>query len=124
MVAEAIVLRPISKPAIGICLKAGTEAMWLASVWWGQHWQIRLSHCYDTAQGKPGDALEYTASSGGAAYIIGPAEEALATIEATYSYVTIPQIFGGGSMPFTPSTASALRVSRLISSMSLRPRAR
>jgi hydroxymethylglutaryl-CoA synthase len=42
----------------------------------------------DTAQGKPGDALEYTASSGGAAYIIGPAEEALATIEATYSYVT------------------------------------
>ena len=42
----------------------------------------------DTAQGQPGDALEYTAASGGAAYIIGPAENALAVIEASYSYVT------------------------------------
>jgi hydroxymethylglutaryl-CoA synthase len=42
----------------------------------------------DTAQGKPGDALEYTAASGGAAFIIGPAEEALATIDAQYSFVT------------------------------------
>lgn len=42
----------------------------------------------DTAQGKPGDALEYTAGAGGAAYVIGPAEEALAIINASYSYVT------------------------------------
>ena len=42
----------------------------------------------DTAQGKPGDALEYTAGAGGAAYIVGPAEEALAIITASYSYVT------------------------------------
>jgi hydroxymethylglutaryl-CoA synthase len=42
----------------------------------------------DTAQGKPGDALEYTASSGGAAYIIGPAEESVVQIEASYSYVS------------------------------------
>jgi hydroxymethylglutaryl-CoA synthase len=42
----------------------------------------------DTAQGKPGDALEYTASCGGAAYIIGPAQESLAEIEASYSYVS------------------------------------
>lgn len=42
----------------------------------------------DTAQGRPGDALEYTAASGGAAYIIGSAAESLATIEASYSYVT------------------------------------
>ena len=42
----------------------------------------------DTAQGKPGDALEYTAGAGGAAYILGPAEEALAVINASYSYVT------------------------------------
>ena len=42
----------------------------------------------DTAQGKPADALEYTASSGGAAYIIGPADESLARIEASYSYVS------------------------------------
>jgi hydroxymethylglutaryl-CoA synthase len=42
----------------------------------------------DTAQGKPGDALEYTAGAGGAAYLLGPAEEALAVIESTYSFVT------------------------------------
>jgi hydroxymethylglutaryl-CoA synthase len=41
----------------------------------------------DTAQGKPGDALEYTAACGGAAYILGPANEALARIEAAYSFV-------------------------------------
>ncbi len=42
----------------------------------------------DTAQGRPGDALEYTAAAGGAAFIIGSAEESLATFEATLSYVT------------------------------------
>ena len=42
----------------------------------------------DTAQGQPGDALEYTAGAGGAAFIIGPAEEALAVIDSSYSYVT------------------------------------
>jgi hydroxymethylglutaryl-CoA synthase len=42
----------------------------------------------DTAQGRPGDALEYTAGAGGAAYIIGPAEEALAVVEGSLSYVT------------------------------------
>jgi hydroxymethylglutaryl-CoA synthase len=42
----------------------------------------------DTAQGRPGDALEYTAAAGGAAYVLGPAEESLAVIESSYSYVT------------------------------------
>lgn len=43
----------------------------------------------DTAQGAPGDPLEYTASAGGAAFIIGPnGSEALAEIEGTYSYTT------------------------------------
>jgi hydroxymethylglutaryl-CoA synthase len=42
----------------------------------------------DTAQGKPRDALEYTAGAGGAAFLIGPADEALAIIECTYSFVT------------------------------------
>ncbi len=41
----------------------------------------------DTSQGKPGDALEYTASAGGAAYIIG-AEKLLAIIHDTYSFTT------------------------------------
>jgi len=42
----------------------------------------------DTAQGRPGDALEYTAAAGGAAYIIGAAEDSLAVFEASLSYVT------------------------------------
>ncbi len=41
----------------------------------------------DTAQGAPGDALEYTAASGGAAYIIGK-EGLAARFEGTYSYTT------------------------------------
>ncbi len=40
----------------------------------------------DTAQGMPGDALEYTAASGGAAFVIGP--KPLAIIEGMYSYTT------------------------------------
>ncbi|HIH23036.1 TPA: hydroxymethylglutaryl-CoA synthase [Candidatus Micrarchaeota archaeon] len=44
----------------------------------------------DTAQGRPGDMLEYSAASGGAAFIIGKASEphAIATIDATFSYTT------------------------------------
>jgi hydroxymethylglutaryl-CoA synthase len=42
----------------------------------------------DTAQGRPGDALEYTAAAGGAAYLLGPAADALAVLEGTYSFVT------------------------------------
>jgi hydroxymethylglutaryl-CoA synthase len=41
----------------------------------------------DTAQGAPGDALEYTAASGGAAYIIGK-DSLIAEIEGTYSVTT------------------------------------
>ena len=41
----------------------------------------------DTSQGAPGDALEYTAAAGGAAYIIGQ-KDTVADIEATYSFTT------------------------------------
>jgi len=40
----------------------------------------------DTAQGRPGDALEYTAASGAAAFVVGP--NPIATIEGMYSYTT------------------------------------
>ncbi|MEM2874980.1 MAG: hydroxymethylglutaryl-CoA synthase [Candidatus Hadarchaeales archaeon] len=44
----------------------------------------------DTAQGAPGDPLEYTAAAGGAAVIIGKDgfSELLATVEGTCSYTT------------------------------------
>jgi hydroxymethylglutaryl-CoA synthase len=41
----------------------------------------------DTSQGAPGDALEYSASAGGAAFLIG-SENVIARIDHTYSYTT------------------------------------
>jgi len=69
--------------------KAGTEAMVAAIGFVGSGMaRYALAIGADTAQGRPGDALEYTAAAGGAAYILGPAEESLAEINATFSYVT------------------------------------
>jgi hydroxymethylglutaryl-CoA synthase len=69
--------------------KAGTEAMVAAIGFVGSGMaNYALAIGMDTAQGKPGDALEYTAGAGGAAYLLGPAEESLAVIESTYSFVT------------------------------------
>jgi hydroxymethylglutaryl-CoA synthase len=69
--------------------KAGTEAMVAAIAMVGAGMgNYALAIGMDTAQGRPGDALEYTAAAGGAAYILGPAEEALAVFEANYSYVS------------------------------------
>ena len=42
----------------------------------------------DTAQARPGDAREYTAAAGGAAFIIRPAAESVAVFQGSYSYVT------------------------------------
>jgi hydroxymethylglutaryl-CoA synthase len=69
--------------------KAGTEAIVAAIGFVGSGMaNYALAIGMDTAQGKPGDALEYTAGAGGAAFILGPADESLAVIDATYSYVT------------------------------------
>ncbi len=69
--------------------KAGTEAMVMAIGLVGSNMaRYVVAIGMDTAQGKPGDALEYTAAAGGAAFVIGPAEESLAIINSTYSYVT------------------------------------
>ncbi len=69
--------------------KAGTEALQAALGFVGSGMgRYALAVGADTAQGRPGDALEYTAASGGAAFIVGPAEEALAVVEGSLSYVT------------------------------------
>jgi hydroxymethylglutaryl-CoA synthase len=69
--------------------KAGTEAMVAAMGFVGSSMaDYALAIGMDTAQGQPGDALEYTAGAGGAAFVIGPAENSLAVIECSYSYVT------------------------------------
>jgi len=69
--------------------KAGTEAIVAAIGFVGSGMaDYAMAIGMDTAQGKPSDALEYTAASGGAAYLLGPAEDALAVFNASYSYVT------------------------------------
>ena len=90
IVAEAIGAVPNVQAADWeFACKAGTEALVAAMGLVGSgmaHYAVAIG--MDTAQGKPGDALEYTAAAGGAAYIVGPQEEALAAIQASFSYVT------------------------------------
>jgi hydroxymethylglutaryl-CoA synthase len=90
IVAEAIGATPHVQAAdMEFACKAGTEAMVMAMGLVGSgmaHYAVAAG--LDTAQGKPGDALEYTAAAGGAAFVIGPAEESLATINASYSFVS------------------------------------
>lgn len=90
IVAEAIGAVPNVQAADWeFACKAGTEAMVAAIGFVGSGMaDYAMAIGMDTAQGKPGDALEYTAAAGGAAYILGPAHESLAVINATYSYVT------------------------------------
>jgi len=68
--------------------KAGTEAMYVAysHVKAGQM-KYALGIGADTSQGAPGDALEYTASAGGSAFIMG-AENVAAEIQHTYSFTS------------------------------------
>ena len=90
IVAEAIGAVPDVQAAdMEFACKAGTEAMVMAMGMVGSGMaRYAVAAGLDTAQGKPGDALEYTAAAGGAAFVIGPADESLAVINASYSFVT------------------------------------
>ena len=82
--------------------KAGTAAMQtcLSLVKAGMV-EYGLAVGADTAQGRPGDALEYTAASGGAAYIIG-AKKVIAGIDHTLSFTSDTPDFwrrGGEDFP-------------------------
>jgi len=90
IVAEAIGAGPdIQAGDWEFACKAGTEALVAATGLVGSGMaDYALAIGMDTAQGQPGDALEYTAASGGAAYIVGPAENALVEITSSYSFVT------------------------------------
>lgn len=90
IVAEAIGAVPNVQAADWqFACKAGTEAMVAAIGLIGSSMaNYALAIGMDTAQGRPGDALEYTAGAGGAAFLLGPAEDSLAVIDSTYSFVT------------------------------------
>lgn len=90
IVAQALGIAPHTTAAdFEFACKAGTEAIQAALGFVGSYMaDYSLAISMDTAQGRPGDALEYTAAAGGAAYIIGPSSESIAVIESSYSYVT------------------------------------
>jgi len=90
IVAEAIGAVPHTLAADWqFACKAGTEAMQAAIGFVGSGMaDYALAVGMDTAQGRPGDALEYTAGAGGAAFLIGPAEGCLAVLEGALSFVT------------------------------------
>ncbi|HHT75813.1 MAG TPA: hydroxymethylglutaryl-CoA synthase [Methanomassiliicoccaceae archaeon] len=89
IVAEAIEASPNMTAAdFEFACKAGTAAIQccLGLVGSGMI-EYGMAIGADTSQGAPGDALEYSASAGGAAYLIG-SKNLIAKIENTVSYTT------------------------------------
>ncbi len=119
IVAEAIGATPHMQAAdLEFACKAGSEAivMGIGIVGSGMGRYV-LSIGMDTAQGRPGDALEFTAACGGAAFLLGPGEESVAVYEAMLSHVTdTPRFLAPGVRPSIPATVTASPVSRPISS--------
>ncbi|KZX11714.1 hydroxymethylglutaryl-CoA synthase [Methanobrevibacter curvatus] len=89
IVSEAVQASPILTAAdLEFACKAGTAGMQIVNGMVDSGMiEYGLAIGADTSQGAPGDALEYTASAGGAAYIIGK-EDILADIEYTCSFTT------------------------------------
>jgi len=87
-VAEAIGLTPnITAADTEFACKAATAAMQACmGLVKGGYMKYGISIGADTAQSAPGDVLEYTAASGGAAYVIGGGDGVIAEIEGTHSY--------------------------------------
>lgn len=90
LVAEALGATPYLLAAdIEFACKAGSEALQSAMGIVGSGMgEYAMAIGADTAQGRPGDVLEYTAASGGTALIVGPAERAVATCLGSLSYAT------------------------------------
>jgi hydroxymethylglutaryl-CoA synthase len=90
IVAEALGAVPHTQAADWeFACKAGTEAFQAAIGFVGSGMaDYAMAIGMDTAQGRPGDALEYTTGAGGAAFLVGPADVAVAVVEGSYSYVT------------------------------------
>lgn len=106
VVAEAIGAVPSCHCAdLEFACKAGAEGMFICQglVTAGEI-KYGLAIGADTSQGAPGDALEYSASAGAAAYIFG-ATNILAKVEHTYSYMTDTPDFWRREYQFYPRHA-------------------
>lgn len=89
VVAEALGLVPeVHVADYEFACKAGTEAMFVAySLVKAETVKYAMAIGADTSQGAPGDALEFSASAGGSAFIFGR-EGVVAELVDTYSYTT------------------------------------
>ncbi len=89
VVAEALGIGPeVHVADFEFACKAGTEAMFVAlSVVESGRAPYAMGIGADTSQGAPNDALEFSASAGGAAYLFG-AKHLLAEVVETYSYTS------------------------------------
>jgi hydroxymethylglutaryl-CoA synthase len=86
--------------------KAGSEAMFVAlSLVKAGEMEYALAVGADTSQGAPGDALEYSAAAGGAAFIMGT-KDLIAICEHTYSFMTDTPDFWRREYQFYPKHAS------------------
>jgi hydroxymethylglutaryl-CoA synthase len=85
--------------------KAGSEAMFVTmSLVKAGEMKYALAVGGDTSQGAPGDALEYSAAAGAAAFIMG-AENLIATCDFTFSYMTDTPDFWRREYQFYPQHA-------------------
>lgn len=85
--------------------KAGSEAMFVAmSLVKAGEMAYALAVGGDTSQGAPGDALEYSAAAGAAAFIMG-AEDLIAVCDHTFSYMTDTPDFWRREYQFYPQHA-------------------
>lgn len=89
IVADALGITPVVHVAdYEFACKAGSEAVFVAyGLVKSGEIKYGLGIGADTSQGAPKDPLEYTASAGGAAFIMGN-DNVIAEVIATYSYTT------------------------------------
>jgi len=89
IVAEAIEAAPVMTAAdYEFACKAGTAAIQTCmGLTISEMYRYGMAIGSDTSQGAPSDALEYSASAGAAAFVIGR-DHLMATIDSTVSYTT------------------------------------
>lgn len=110
MLVTALKLNPFCRAAdLEFACKAGTAAIQIV-VAMAESRQITygLAIASDTAQSKPGDALEYSAAAGAAAFIVGlPTKKrtGICSIDATLSYTSDTPDFWRGTGDRYPSHA-------------------
>ncbi|MCS7112132.1 MAG: hydroxymethylglutaryl-CoA synthase [Ignisphaera sp.] len=103
IIAEALGIKPSHQVAdLEFACRAASEAIRIGiSLVESGAAKYVLTIGADTSQSSPGDVLEFTASSGGAAYIIGPRSRAIAYFEGSVSYSTdTPDFWRRDGVPY------------------------